>query len=139
MPRSVVLTNGVFDPFHVGHLYHFQACRKLGDVLVIAVTKNGYVHKGKGRPVFDEKERADVIRALAIVDEVILVESSLEALAFVKPTTWCIGSEYRNRVRPDDAQYCRAHGIQIHFTEEKNYSSTKLLSQITPDDLVRQD
>lgn len=129
---STVLVNGCFDPFHVGHLYHFQAARKLGDTLIVAVTKNGYVHKGKGRPMFDEEERAAVLRALAIIDEVILVESSIEALAAIKPAVWCIGEEYRNKVREDDALYCRQWGIKLVFTNEKTYSSTKIC------DLLRQ-
>ena len=133
MLHKTVLTVGCFDPFHVGHLYHFQAARQLGDVLIVAVTRNGFVHKGKGRPMFDEKERADVIRALAIVDDVILVESSIEAIALKKPSIFCIGIEYKNKVREEDAAYCRAHGIKIHFTDEKTYSSTRIC------DFLRQD
>ena len=123
--RKTVLVNGCFDPFHVGHLYHFQAAKQYGDTLIVAVTKNGYVHK-KNRPMFDEKERAAVLRALAIVDEVILVESSIEALSFIKPGVWCIGEEYKDKLREEDAAYCRHWGIRIVFTEEKTYSSTKI-------------
>lgn len=131
-PPKTVLCNGCFDPFHVGHLLHFQAARKHGDTLIVAVTKNGYVHKGKGRPMFDEMERAAVLRALAIVDEVILVESSIEAISMIKPAVWCIGEEYRSKVRDEDAAYCRKWGIRLVFTDEKTYSSTKIC------DLLRQ-
>lgn len=131
--KSKVLLNGCFDPFHVGHLYHFQEARTKGDILIVAVTKDGFVHKGRGRPMFREEERAAVIRALAIVDEVILVESSIEALAMIKPNVWCIGLEYKNKVRKEDAAYCRAHNIQLHFTDRKTYSSTRIC------DLLRQD
>ncbi len=98
------------------------------------MTKNGYVHKGANRPYFDERERAAVVRALAIVDEVVLVESSIEALALIKPLYFCIGNEYRHKVRDEDASYCRVHGIKIVFSNEKTYSSTKLVNE-----LLRQD
>ena len=123
---NAVLTNGCFDPFHVGHLYHLQYARKLADTLIVAVTKDGFVNKGKWRPLFRDTDRAKVIRALAIVDEVILVESSIESLAEIKPRYWCIGYEYRDKVKPEDAAYCRAHGIEIKFSNEQTYSSTKI-------------
>ena len=47
---NTILTVGCWDPYHVGHLYHLQHARKLADTLIVAVTKNGYVHKGKDRP-----------------------------------------------------------------------------------------
>ena len=125
-----VLTNGCFDPFHVGHLYHFTAARKFADLLVVAVTRNGFVNKGKNRPIFDEEERAAVIRALAIVDDVILVESSLEALCEVQPAIWAIGKEYEHRIRWEDEEHCRRSGIQIRFTNEKTYSSTVLCDRL---------
>ena len=124
--NTTVLTNGCFDPFHVGHLYHFEFARRLGDPFIVAVTKDGFVQKGRGRPMFRDTERAKVIMALAIVDEVVLVESSIEALAAIKPRYWCIGYEYREKVRADDAAYCRAHGIEIKFSNEHTYSSTKI-------------
>ena len=35
--RRVVLTNGVFDLLHVGHLRYLQAARALGDCLIVGV------------------------------------------------------------------------------------------------------
>jgi len=35
--RRVVLTNGVFDLLHTGHLYYLKKARELGDALVIAL------------------------------------------------------------------------------------------------------
>ena len=37
--RRVVLTNGVFDLLHTGHLYYLQQARRLGDALIIALQK----------------------------------------------------------------------------------------------------
>jgi len=35
--RRVVLTNGVFDLLHTGHLFYLQRARALGDALLIAL------------------------------------------------------------------------------------------------------
>lgn len=126
----IVLANGCFDPFHVGHLYHLQAARRLGDVLVVSVTRDWAVtmQKGLGRPVFKEKDRCSMLRALAIVDDVVLVDSAAEALRKVRPQVFVKGGEYRGRINELDEQYCRKNGIKIAFTDEATYSSTKLLN-----------
>lgn len=118
---------------HVGHIYHFQQARTMGDTLVIAVIKDGFVQQGKNRPMFNEEERCAVLRALAIVDDVVLVESPIEALAALKPSIWCIGIEYKNRVSSSDWMYCRAHKIELVFTSKKIYSSTKIVSLMRRD------
>lgn len=133
MKNSTVLVTGCFDPFHVGHLFHLQAAREMGDTLIVAAMKDGYVQKGKHRPMFSELERVAVLRALAIVDDVMLIEHPIDALAALKPSIWCIGVEYKNTVRPEDASYCRAYRIEIAYTDKKTYSSTRICNQLRGD------
>ena len=127
MASETVLTNGVFDPLHYGHLLHFEAARKYGDRLVVSVTRDQYVNKGPRRPVFKEDQRAHLVGALRCVDEVVLVASSLEALRLVRPNYFVKGSEYVGKLQPDDIEFCRRCDIKIVFTNEPVYSSTKLL------------
>ena len=121
------MANGCFDPYHYGHLLHLQAARKLGERLVVSLTADDYVNKGPDRPVFPAEERRAVLKALRIVSEVVIVTSSLEALQRVKPDIFAKGIEYKGKISPSDEAYCAAHGIKIMFTDEKVYSSTKLL------------
>ena len=105
----------------------------MGDMLLVAVLKDGHVHKGRNRPMFTQNERMDVLRAIAIVDDVVLVENPIDALAAFKPAIWCIGFEYKARISAENAAYCRANHIEIRFTSRKTYSSTKICN------LLRQD
>lgn len=77
--------------------------------------------------MFSEEQRAAIIRALASVDEVILVDSSIEALKKVKPQVFVKGREYEGKIRDEDELYCIEHEISIAFTDEPTYSSTELL------------
>ncbi len=54
----------MFDLLHIGHIRHFQAARKRGEILVVTVTPDRYVNKGPHRPVFTEMLRAEAIAAL---------------------------------------------------------------------------
>ena len=127
MSSKIVLCNGVFDLLHYGHLRHLQAARRYGDWLVVSITKDAYVRKGPGRPVFSGQERREMVGALNCVDRTVLVESALEALEMVHPQVFVKGSDYQGKIEPEHVAYCKANGIEIVFTNEPHYSSTQLL------------
>lgn len=124
---KIVLTNGCFDLFHYGHLKHLDAARKFGDLLYVSITSDAHVNKGPGRPVFNQFQRAEMIRALEMVHGVMIVDSSLQALQAFKPDVFVKGKEYIGKICQEDLDYCKEHDIEIAFTDEPVYSSTALL------------
>lgn len=72
--KRVVLTNGVFDLLHTGHLYYLQKARELGDALIVALNADASVRalKGPTRPVQAEAARAYALAALTCVDAVVI-------------------------------------------------------------------
>ena len=71
-----VITFGSFDVFHVGHLRILERARDLGDYLIVGVSSDELHHSKKGRnPVYNQKERIEIIRALSCVNDVFLEES----------------------------------------------------------------
>jgi D-beta-D-heptose 7-phosphate kinase/D-beta-D-heptose 1-phosphate adenosyltransferase len=68
--RVVVFTNGCFDLLHVGHIQYLQQARQLGDLLVVGLNDDASVYriKGESRPLIEEKQRAQLLAALACVD-----------------------------------------------------------------------
>ena len=58
--KTLVVTNGVFDLLHVGHLRYLQHARALGDALIVGVNSDRSVRaiKGPDRPITNEAERA---------------------------------------------------------------------------------
>ena len=126
MPK-VILANGCFDVLHYGHVLHLRAARKLGAKLIVSVTRDIHVNKGLGRPVFPEDERMDMVLELKCGSGVILADNALDALQKVKPHIFVKDAEYEGRIEPAHLQYCKENNIEIVFTREKRYSSTKLL------------
>ena len=123
----IVLANGCFDLLHYGHLQHLQAARRFGDVLVVSITKDAYVNKGPGRPVFADWQRRAMVSALSCVDRTILVADAMEALEVIQPQVFVKGSDYVGKIEPEHEAYCKAHNIEIVFTNAPHFSSTKLL------------
>jgi cytidyltransferase-like protein len=67
-----VLSFGVFDVLHVGHLNILTNARAMGDTLVVAVQDDAGVEASKGQaPILTLGERMEQLRALPFVDSVI--------------------------------------------------------------------
>jgi len=68
--QKVVLTNGVFDLLHRGHLDYLARSAALGDMLFVAVNSDASVRqlKGPSRPVNVEADRAHALASLRCVD-----------------------------------------------------------------------
>jgi cytidyltransferase-like protein len=69
--KTIVLTTGGFDPVHSGHISYLEAAKQLGDYLIVGVNSDMWLARKKGREFMPWRERADVIRNLRMVDEVI--------------------------------------------------------------------
>lgn len=124
----MVLVNGCFDFLHIGHVRHLKAARKLGEVLIVSLTKDRSVNKGPGRPVFGEKDRAEMLEPYC--DEIVLVDDALEALQKVDPDIFVKGPDYVGKIEPEHADYCKARGIKIVFTKEPKHSSSALIDRL---------
>ncbi|HVF27383.1 MAG TPA: D-glycero-beta-D-manno-heptose 1-phosphate adenylyltransferase [Pyrinomonadaceae bacterium] len=96
--KRLVFTNGCFDVLHVGHVRYLQSARSLGDALIIAINSDRSVRalKGKGRPINNEDERAEMLAALGAVDYVtVFDEDSPRALiAELLPDVLVKGGDY---------------------------------------------
>src|SRR6266849_2070675 len=84
----LVLTNGVFDLLHAGHVSMLEAARGEGAALVVGV--------GSDRPIVPERERARLLAALASVDCVVLFdeETPLALIERLRPDVLVKGADY---------------------------------------------
>lgn len=139
--KTVVLCHGVFDLLHPGHLKYFEAAAKRGDVLVVTLTKDEYVNKGPGRPIFNEYLRAESIAAIQSVDYVAVNDwpTAVDTIQLLKPDVYVKGSDYARR--EDDItggiyleeEAIRSVGGVLHVTDEITFSSTNLINTfLTP-------
>jgi cytidyltransferase-like protein len=69
--KKIVLVSGGFDPLHSGHVAYFEAARKLGDELWVALNSDTWLSRKKGRSFMPLAERASIVRNLRMVDRVV--------------------------------------------------------------------
>jgi len=96
--QRVVMTNGCFDLLHPGHVALLEAARREGDRLVVALNSDASVRglKGNGRPVLPESERAELLRALEVVDRVVLYDepTPIEVVRALEPDVLVKGADW---------------------------------------------
>ncbi|MFC1944127.1 adenylyltransferase/cytidyltransferase family protein [Chloroflexota bacterium] len=94
--KVVVQCHGVFDLLHPGHIKHLEIAKREGDVLLVTVTRDDYVAKGPGRPVFNQYLRIDSLAALSCTDYVAVNEwpTAVEVIKKLKPDVYAKGSDY---------------------------------------------
>lgn len=70
---GLVMAFGTFDLLHRGHLYYLNESRKLGQKLIVVVSRDEGARKVKGfKPLNQEKDRLAMVQALAVVDKAVL-------------------------------------------------------------------
>lgn len=134
--KRVVHCHGVFDLLHPGHIKYFEAAKKKGDILVVTITKDEYVNKGPGRPVFNQYLRAESVAAIECVDYVAINETptAVEAIKKIRPFLYVKGGDYADKKRDitgkiyDEERAVRSVGGSIYFTEEPSFSSTAIIN-----------
>lgn len=103
--KTIVLANGCFDLFHVGHIRYLREAKEKGDILVVALNSDSSVRKLKGncRPVLSERERAEILSAFWFVDYLtIFSESSVEKILLaLEPAFHVKGSDYTENTVPE--------------------------------------
>lgn len=132
--RRVALANGIFDLFHVGHLRYLQGARALADLLVVAVNSDASAraHKGPGRPVVPQEERAEIVAALACVDHVVIFDSRdvVPVIRALRPDVQVKGTDYTPDTIPEAAEV-RAYGGRVAVAgDPKDHSTTSLLARL---------
>ena len=135
--KRIVQCHGVFDLIHFGHLKHFEAAKKFGDVLIVSVTPDKYVNKGINRPFFNFTQRLEALSALEIIDYVVLnnSETAVEIINKIKPNFYCKGPDYKDAKKDVtgniDAEInaVKKNGGEIKITYQQTFSSSKLLNE----------
>jgi rfaE bifunctional protein nucleotidyltransferase chain/domain len=130
----VVFTNGVFDLVHPGHVRYLAEARELGDVLIVAVNSDRSVRMNKGpdRPINDERERAELLCALACVDAVTIFDEDTPhaVITRIQPDVLVKGADWKDdEIVGRDIVEARG-GTVVRLTMTEGFSSSRLIERV---------
>ena len=110
--KRIVTVNGSFDILHSGHLYILNEARQAGDVLIVGLNSDASIrlYKGPGRPFIPERQRAEMLLALRMVDYVHIFDEP-DPIAFLTELNPDVPSTARtaSKARP-------SNGVEAGFT-----------------------
>jgi len=133
------MVSGGFNPIHIGHIRYMQEAKKLGDKLIVVLNNDNWLRlKGK-HPFMPDKERKEIIEALACVDEVVITGHSkntkdmsvCKELLKIKPDIFANGGD-RFADNIPEFKLCNDLGIKMVFNigrGGKIRSSSELLKE----------
>ena len=132
---EIVLANGCFDLFHVGHLRYLCGASTLGDVLVVAINSDRQTRelKGEGRPFTPENERAEIVAGMRCVDFVTIFDEPTveELLLALKPDFHAKGTDYTVETVPE-RDIVRSYGGTVAIVgDPKDHSSTEIIRRLS--------
>ena len=131
----IVVTNGVFDILHPGHVRYLRDARALGDLLIVGVNSDRSVRalgKAPGRPINPEHERVEVLEALASVDAVVIFddETPREIISALQPDVLVKGADWaEDAIVGRDLVEARG-GRDVRIPLAAGYSTTKILERL---------
>lgn len=131
-----VLTFGVYDMLHIGHMLLFQRAKALGDHLIVAVQDGEFIQKYKPgtEMVYTTDERLYMVSTIRYVDEVVTykdVDKDIQGFDF---DVFAVGQDQNHAGFQRAMQWCRENGKEvvviprtegISSTMLRNYSKTR--------------
>ncbi|HKL76591.1 MAG TPA: D-glycero-beta-D-manno-heptose 1-phosphate adenylyltransferase [Halanaerobiales bacterium] len=132
--KKVVFTNGCFDLLHIGHIRYLYRAKEFGSILVVALNSDKSVKslKGEKRPIINEKERAEILAALEMIDYITIFDdlTCKNILKTLKPDIYVKGGDYTRQTLPEWPVVTNYGGNVKLVKEIEGQSTTSLIGKI---------
>ena len=134
--KKIVLCHGVFDLVHYGHLKHFKSAKKLGDILIVSLTKDKFIKKGFNRPLYNQLKRIEYLNEIELIDYIYLceTESAADSIKIIKPNYYVKGPDYINNKLDktkkifSEKKLVEKYKGKIIYTNDEKLSSSSIIN-----------
>ena len=111
-----ILTFGVYDYFHLGHLRLFKQCKEHADYLIVAVQDSDYIlaFKPEANILYTTEQRVEVLESIKEVDKVIVYQTLCpEYLEKVDFDILALGEDHVGGRFDIACDWCKEHGKEV--------------------------
>ena len=128
---KAVLTFGVFDMLHIGHILLFKRAKQLGERLIVAVQDEDYILKYKpgAKMIYTTAERLYMVSAVKYVDEVIVYQDVDLDIQNIDFDVFAVGEDQNHAGFQRAIQWCRDNGKEIVTLSRTNGISSTMLRE----------
>ncbi len=111
-----ILTFGVFDYFHLGHLRLFKQCKEYADYLIVALQDSKSILKFKpdAKILYTTEERKEILESIKYIDKVIIYDSLCpEYLETVDFDILALGEDHKGGRFDIAVKWCNDHNKKV--------------------------
>lgn len=110
-----VLTVGVFDLLHFGHVNLFKRAKSYGDYLIVAVQESDVVKKFKPEAnlLFDTDLRIFMVESIRYVDEVITYRNVADIVRITDFDIFAVGPDQCHEGFQNAIDWCKSNNKQV--------------------------
>ena len=127
---KTILTVGVYDLLHIGHILLFKNAKQLGGKLIVAVQDGDYVMKYKPNTklYYNTDERLFMVKSIRYVDEVVIYKDVDQIVKEIQFDIFATGPDQCHKGFQKAIEWCKANGkehVIIDRTEGISSSAIK--------------
>lgn len=129
-----VLTFGVFDYFHYGHLKLFERAKTLGDYLIVAAQKTEEIHKTKpnAQILYTLEQRMEILRAIRFIDEVIPYTQAIDDIKNIDFDVLALGGDQNHEGFQRTVKWCEENGkTVVRLNRTPNICSSEIKTALS--------
>ena len=126
-----VLTFGVYDLLHIGHILLFKHAKEKGDFLIVAVQDGGYIQKYKpnAKIINTTDERRMMVASIRFVDEVVTYKDVDKDIVNLDFDVFAIGPDQNHEGFQKAIEWCKANGKEVMVIPRTEAISSSLLRE----------
>jgi bifunctional ADP-heptose synthase (sugar kinase/adenylyltransferase) len=116
---------------------HFKSAKKFGDVLIVSISRDKFIKKGMGRPLFNEAQRLKYLSEIEVIDYLYVCEtdSAADSIKIIKPNYYVKGPDYKNNLLDNTKKIFLEKKLvnkfkgKIIYTEDEKFSSSVIINE----------
>lgn len=128
---KTILTVGVYDMLHIGHVLLFKHAKELGDKLIVAVQDGDYILKYKPgtQMVYTTEERMYMVSAIKYVDEVVVYKDVDKDIPNIDFDVFAKGPDQMHEGFQRAVKWCEANGKDVVIIPRTEGISSTMLRE----------
>lgn len=135
--KKSILVGGCFDLFHYGHLKFLQQAKKRGEILIIILESDDFIKRTKKRqPAHSQRQRAEILSSLSIVDWVILIpyfsadKDYIDLVKTIKPSIIAVTAGDRQMINKKHQAQLVGGRVVVVSSLLPGFSSRKIIESL---------
>lgn len=126
-----VLTVGVYDYLHIGHVNLFSRAKALGDYLIVAVQDSDFIlkYKPETQILYNTEERLYMVQSIRYVDETIIYTDVDSIVKEVDFDIFVTGPDQIHQGFQNAIRWCKDHNKETIVLPRTEGISSSMIKQ----------